>query len=91
MHELDRHGSEEVLPGGLGGPGSGGGQGQYRPKPLSTRGQQVRGHLVQEVVARDHGLHEQGLEAPQLIFECGKPKEFDDVHFLQTIGQDADG
>jgi len=25
-----------------------------------------------------------------LIFECGKPEEFYDVHFLQTIGQDAD-
>ncbi len=55
------------------------------------RGQKVGGDLVQEVVARDHGLHEQGLEAPQLIFECGKPNELDDVHFLQTIGQDADG
>jgi hypothetical protein len=91
VHELHRDGSEEVLPGGPSGPGSGGGQGQYRTKALSSSGQEMRGDLVQKAVARDHGLHEQGLEAPQLIFECGKPKEFDDVHFLQTIGQDADG
>ncbi len=38
-----------------------------------------------------HGLDQQGLEALELFFECGKPKELYDVHFLQTIGQDADG
>jgi len=46
--------------------------------------------LVEESVAGHHGLHEQGLEAPELIFECGKPQELYDVHFLQTIGQVAD-
>ena len=49
------------------------------------------GDLVEEAVAGHHGLDEQGLEALQLFFECGKPEELDDVHFLQTIGQDADG
>jgi hypothetical protein len=50
----------------------------------------VGGHLVEEAVASDHRLDEQGLEASQLIFECGKPEELYDVHFLQTIGQVAD-
>jgi hypothetical protein len=51
----------------------------------------VGGDLVEEPIAGDDGLHEQGLEALQLFFECGKPEELYDVHFLQTIGQDADG
>jgi hypothetical protein len=51
----------------------------------------VGGDLVEEPVPGHDRLHEQGLEALELIFECGKPEEFDDVHFLQTIGQDADG
>jgi hypothetical protein len=51
----------------------------------------VGGHLVEEPVPGHDRLHEQGLEALQLFFECGKPEEFDDVHFLQTIGADADG
>ena len=90
MDELDGHRSEQVLPGGSWRPRSGCGQGEDRPEPLSTGGQQVGGDLVEEGVAGDHGLHEQGLEALQLIFECGKPQELYDVHFLQTIGQDAD-
>ncbi len=72
-------------------PGCGGGQGQHRSEPFSARGQQVGGHLVEEPVPGHDGLDEQGLEPPQLIFECGKSQELDDVHFLQTIGQDADG
>ncbi len=48
------------------------------------------GHLVEEGVPGDDGLHEQGLEAGQLIFECGESQEVDDVHWLQTIGQTAD-
>jgi hypothetical protein len=50
----------------------------------------VGGDPVEELLAGRHGLHEEGLEAPQLIFECGEPEEFYDIHFLQTIGQDAD-
>ena len=90
VDQLDGHRPEQVLPGGDRGPGCGGGQGQDRPEPLAPGGQEVGGDLVEEAVAGDHGVHEQGLEALQLIFECGKPEEFDDVHFLQTIGQDAD-
>jgi hypothetical protein len=48
------------------------------------------GDLVEEAVPGDHGLDEQGLEALQLFFECGKAQELYDVHFLQTIGQDAE-
>jgi len=50
----------------------------------------VGGHLVEEAVSGHDALHEQRLEPLQLFFECGKPEEFDDVHFLQTIGQDVD-
>jgi hypothetical protein len=50
----------------------------------------VGGDLVEEAVPGRHRLDEQGLEALELIFECGKSQEFYDVHFLQTIGQDAD-
>jgi hypothetical protein len=46
--------------------------------------------LVQEGVAGDDGLHQQGLQEGQLIFECGESQEVDDVHWLQTIGQTAD-
>ena len=59
---------------------SGRGQGQDRPEALPPGGQEVGGDLVQEGVAGDHGLHEQGLEAGQLGFEGGKPQEIDDVH-----------
>jgi len=48
------------------------------------------GDLVEEGVAGHDGLHEQGLEEGELIFECGESQEFDDVHWLQTIGQTAD-
>ena len=71
-------------------PGGGGGQGKDRSQALSARGQQMGGDLVEEAVACHHGLDQQGLEALELFFECGKPKELYDVHFLQTIGQDAD-
>ena len=90
MDELHRHRPQEVFPGGVPGTRSGCGQGEHRPEPLPTGGQQVRSDLVEEAVAGHHGLHEQGLEAPELIFECGKPQELYDVHFLQTIGQVAD-
>ena len=60
------------------------------PEPLAPGRQQVGGDLVQEGVAGDDGLHEQGLEAGQLIFEGGESQEVDDVHWLQTIGQTAD-
>jgi len=50
----------------------------------------VGGDVVEEAVTGRHRFHEQGLEVLQLFFECGKPKELYDVHFLQTIGQDAD-
>jgi hypothetical protein len=49
------------------------------------------GHLVEERVAGDDRLDEHRLEAAQLIFECGESQEVDDVHWLQTIGQTADG
>ena len=68
----------------------GGGQGQGGAEPLSAGREQVSRDLVEEGVAGDHRLDEQGLEPLQLIFECGKPQKLDDVHFLQTIGQDAD-
>ena len=90
MDELDRHRPQEVLAGGSAAPGRGGGQGQDRAEPLSARGQQVGRDLVEEAVARHHGLDQQGFEALEVFFECGKPKELYDVHFLQTIGQDAD-
>jgi DUF971 family protein len=48
------------------------------------------GDLVEEAVPGLHRVDEQGLEALKLIFECGKAQELYDVHFLQTIGQDAD-
>jgi hypothetical protein len=66
------------------------GQGQHGSEPFASGGQQVGGDLVQKAVTGHHRLDEQGLEAPQLIFECGKAQELYDVHFLQTIGEDAD-
>ena len=90
MDQFDRHRPQQVVTGGSGTPGCGGGQGKDRPEPLSARGQEMGGDLVEEAVACDHGLDQQGLEALELFFECGKPKELYDVHFLQTIGQDAD-
>ena len=90
MDQLHRHRSQEVFRGGPAGPGCGGGQGQDRAQPFSARGQQVGRDLVEEPVAGDDGLDQQGFEALQVFFECGKPKELYDVHFLQTIGQEAD-
>jgi hypothetical protein len=90
VHQLHGDGAEEILPGGRLGPGSGRGQGKDGPEPFPAGGQQVGGHLVEEAVSGHDALHEQRLEPLQLFFECGKPEEFDDVHFLQTIGQDVD-
>jgi hypothetical protein len=50
----------------------------------------VGGDLVEERVAGHDGLHEQGLEFGQGLFEGGQAQQLDDVHFLQTIGQDAE-
>jgi hypothetical protein len=90
VDELDGYGAEKILAGGLPGPGGGRGQGQDRPQPLAARSQQVGGDVVEEAVAGHHRLDEQGLEPLELIFESGKPEELYNVHFLQTIGADAD-
>ena len=82
MHQLHRHRTQEILPRGLGGSGCGGGQGQNRAQALAPGGQQVGGDLVEEAVTGHDRLDKQGFEALQLFFECGKPKELYDVHFL---------
>jgi hypothetical protein len=90
VDELDRDPSEQILPRGRALATGGGGQGESGPEPLSPCREQVGRDLVEEGVAGDHRFDEQGFEPLQLIFECGKPEELEDVHFLQTIGEDAD-
>jgi hypothetical protein len=90
MHQLHRNRTQQIVSGGVTIPRSGCGQGERGPEPLAAGSQQVGGDLVEKAVAGHYRLHEQGLEAPQLIFECGKSQELYDVHFLQTIGHVAD-
>ena len=76
MDELHGHRPEQVLPSGRPDvPSRGRGQGQDGPQPLASGGQEVGRDLVEEGVPGHDRLHEQGLEALQLIFECGKPEE----------------
>ena len=65
---------QQVLAGGQVRSGGGRGQGQQGPQALTPRGQKVSGDLVEEVVSGHHRLNEQGFEALQLFFECGKPQ-----------------
>ena len=88
MDQLDRHRPQQVLVGAEPSPAGGRGQGQDRAEPLSAGGQEMGGDLVEEPVARSRRTREQGLEALESVFECGKPRSSDDVHFYRTIGQD---
>ena len=90
MHQFDSDRSEEVVASGVAFARGGRSQRQHWAQPLSARGKEVGRHLVQEGVAGHDGLHEQRLEAGQLIFKCGEAQKVDDVHWLQTIGQTAD-
>ena len=80
VDELHRTGPSQVVGGRRPPAPGGGGQGQARAQALAPRRDQVGGDLVQEAVARAHGLAELGLEAAQVITEGRQAQQGSGVH-----------
>ena len=72
VDELDRDGSLEVV--GCGGPAPARGRGQRQAgaQALAPGRDEVRGHLVQEPVARTDGIPELGFQPLEVVLEEGE-------------------